>query len=501
MCPSPRDRARRLLGRARRAGRRRRRALRRHLERTQTVVHLSALLLVPLLIGLVTYLSNVVSELAFLLFPPLASGAYTLFADPEGRYASVSRFVGGLTAGAVCGWVAVAGAGLVYETPAGEVNAFAAALAVFLTGLVTWLLDTEEPAAFSTALLTLFVHARVERPGLYVLSVAASSAVVAGGFALWRRSVYEQRDRYLYEAARGDDHVLVPMRGPRAETTAVLAARLAAAHRAGKVVLLDLVEEDWLAEAERALIAEHGAARLANGGPGAGGRAAGDAGTERGEPDRPADGTAVSEAVSRLEAQASRVETLAGVPCEVVVAVAGQDPGRTALDAATRTNCDLIAAPYESADGRLAPFVRTLFRGEQDVLVHRATAERTAWGRVLVPVRGTSDVAHGMVDFATRLAGETGFVSVATCIGGGSERDRRRSESMLSDLVEPFEGDIETRVAATDIGDFLARNGPGYDLVVMGASRDRSRASRLVSPPTFRRVGDLDVDVAIVDRN
>jgi hypothetical protein len=35
----------------------------------------------------------------------------------------------------------------------------------------------------------------------------------------------------------------------------------------------------------------------------------------------------------------------------------------------------------------------------------------------------------------------------------------------------------------------------------MGASRDRSRASRLVSPPTFRRVGDLDVDVAIVDRN
>jgi hypothetical protein len=106
-----------------------------------------------------------------------------------------------------------------------------------------------------------------------------------------------------------------------------------------------------------------------------------------------------------------------------------------------------------------------------------------------------------MVDFATRLAGETGFVSVATCIDGGSERDRRRAESMLSDLVEPFEGDIETRVAATDIGDFLARNGPGYDLVVMGASRDRSRASRLVSPPTFRRVGDLDVDVAIVDRN
>jgi hypothetical protein len=493
-----RERVRRLLGRGRQAGRRRRRALRRYLERTQTVVHVSVLVLVPLLIGLVTYLSNAVSEFAFLLYPPLASGAYTLFADPEGRYASVPRFVGGLTAGAVCGWVAIAGAGLVYETAPGEVNAFGAALAVFLTGLVTWLLDTEEPAAFSTALLTLFVHARVDRPGLYVLSVAVSSAVVAGGFALWRRSVYEQRDRYLYEAARGDDHILVPMRGRRAETTAVLAARLAAAHRAGKVVLLDLVEEDWLAEAERALIAAHGTARLAGG---HGGHAVQEAGADSEERDQPADGSAVSEAVSRLESQASRVETLANVPCEVVVAVAGQDPGRTALDAATRTNCDLVATPYESADGRLAPFVRALFRGEQDVLVHRSTAERAAWTRVLVPVRGTSDVAHGMVDFATRLAGETGFVSVATCIDGGSERDRRRAESMLSDLVEPFEGDIETRVAATGIGEFLARNGPGYDLVVMGASRDRSRASRLVSPPTFRRVGDLDVDVAIVDRN
>ncbi|MEF8908447.1 MAG: HPP family protein [Haloarculaceae archaeon] len=494
-----RERVRRLLGRGRQAGRRRRRALRRYLERTQTVVHVSVLVLVPLLIGLVTYLSNAVSEFAFLLYPPLASGAYTLFADPEGRYASVPRFVGGLTAGAVCGWVAIAGAGLVYETAPGEVNAFGAALAVFLTGLVTWLLNTEEPAAFSTALLTLFVHARVDRPGLYVLSVAVSSAVVAGGFALWRRSVYEQRDRYLYEAARGDDHILVPMRGRRAETTAVLAARLAAAHRAGKVVLLDLVEEDWLAEAERALIAAHGTARLA-GGHG-GGHAVQEAGADSEERDQPADGSAVSEAVSRLETRASRVETLADVPCEVVVAVAGQDPGRTALDAAARTNCDLVATPYESADGRLAPFVRTLFRGEQDVLVHRSTAERAAWTRVLVPVRGTSDVAHGMVDFATRLAGETGFVSVATCIDGGSERDRRRAESMLSDLVEPFEGDIETRVAATGIGEFLARNGPGYDLVVMGASRDRSRASRLVSPPTFRRVGDLDVDVAIVDRN
>jgi hypothetical protein len=40
-----------------------------------------------------------------------------------------------------------------------------------------------------------------------------------------------------------------------------------------------------------------------------------------------------------------------------------------------------------------------------------------------------------------------------------------------------------------------------YDLVIIGASRDRSVASRFVSPPTFERIGDLDADVAILDRN
>jgi hypothetical protein len=35
----------------------------------------------------------------------------------------------------------------------------------------------------------------------------------------------------------------------------------------------------------------------------------------------------------------------------------------------------------------------------------------------------------------------------------------------------------------------------------MGASTDRSRASRFVSPPTFERIQELDCDVAIVDRS
>ncbi|MFC7072590.1 HPP family protein [Halovenus rubra] len=482
--------ARLVAGQIRRVGRQRWRDLRRWLEATQNIVHLSILLLVPLLIGLVTAISNALPGLSFLLYPPLAAGAFTLFADPEGRYASVSRFVGGLTVGAVCGWLAVITASaLIYEPAPNKINPVGATLAIFLTGLVTWLLDTEEPAAFSTALLTLFVQAQVDRPEIYVLSVAASSALVAGGFDLWRRVLYERRDQYLYEATQGDDHILVPMRGPRAENTAKLAASLAEAHRAGKVVLLDLVAEEWMADAERALLAEHSTTRL----PQATGRVD--------NPDDVPDHEAVAEAVDRLEIQAHEIERSADVPCEVIVAAGGPEPAQTALRAAQRANCDLVATPYEADEEQLSQFVRTLFNGEHDVLVHRANSDKTTWKRVLVPVRGTSDVAHGMVDFAARLAGSTGFVSVANCTGSGTERGRRQAESMLSDLVEPFAGPIETRVATMDIDPFLEHNASEYDLVIMGASRNRSLASRLLTPPTFQRVGDLDTDVMIVDRN
>lgn len=485
----PRQRIQAVVIRIRRGLRRRWRTLRRWVESTQNFVHLSILLLVPLLIGLVTALSNAIPGLSFLLYPPLAAGAFTLFADPEGRYASVTRFVGGLTLGAVCGWVAVLVVSFVGIEAATGVNPVAATLAVFLTGVTTWLLDTEEPAAFSTALLTLFVHAQIERPEIYVVSIAASSALVAGGFAVWRELFYERRDQYLYEASQGDDHILVPMRGPQAESTAMLAGRLAAAHRAGKVVLLDLVAEEWMAEAERGLLDEHGAARRPDA-----------RGNGHVPEDLPEHGTVI-ESVDRLERRAYEVESTTGVPCEVIVAMSGSNPGQTALRAARRTNCDLVATPYEVEDDHLSPFVRTLFQGEYDIIAHRTQGDLTDWQRVLVPVRGTSDVAHGMVEFATRLAGTDGFVSVATCLGAASERQRRKAESMLSDLVEPFSGPIETRVVETEVDRFLERHAAEYDLIIMGASRDRSLASRLLTPPTFQRVGELDVDVAVVDRN
>src|SRR6056297_1558386 len=95
------------LRRVRRFERREIREFRRWIEHTANLIHLSVLLLIPLLIALVTAISNSLEVLPFVLFPPLASGTFTLFADPEGTYASPTKFVGGLTTGALCGTLAV----------------------------------------------------------------------------------------------------------------------------------------------------------------------------------------------------------------------------------------------------------------------------------------------------------------------------------------------------------------------------------------------------------
>lgn len=475
-----------LARRLRRLERRELAALGRWIQHTGNLLHLTVLVAVPLLIAVVTVVSNALTELSFLLFPPLAAGAYTLFSDPEGRYASPQKFVVGLVAGALCGWAALA---LPVAPAKPAVSPLSAALSIFLTGVVTWLLDVEEPAAFSTALLVLVTDDA--SPEAYVASVALFGTLVAAVFAVWRARFYERRAQYLYESTSGDDHVLVPMRGDRPAPTATLAARLAAAHRAGKVVLLDLVDDEQIARAERSLLRDHGEARLAT--------------TPRGvddadAPDSLAGTDAVSTAVRELEKRARTIETRVGVPCEVVVATDGDGSAQTVVRTAREANCDLVATPYETEHGALSPFVRELFRSDIDVLAHRSSDGRTRWRRVLVPVRGASDVAHSMIDFATRLAGETGAVSVATCIT--TERERRRAEELLADLVEPFEGHIETRVAQSNIEAFLAQHGSEYDLVILGASRDRSVASRLVSPPTFERIDsdEIGADVAVVDR-
>ncbi|SNZ15692.1 HPP family protein [Natronoarchaeum philippinense] len=468
---------RRRLGRAIRGGRLR-------LEETTTLVHVSILLFVPVVVGLLTYLSTQLDYLSFFLFPPLAAGTYALFANPEHEAASPVRFVAGLTAGAVCAWIAVGVAVVVIypDQPAAaiEVDAPGAAFAVFLTGVVTWALDIEEAAAFSTALLGLLVDP--VRQASFVASVFVSSTLVATVFAVWRQRFYKQRARYLYASTTGADNVLVPIRGDPVEATTMIAGRIAAAHDAGKVVLLDVVEEDSVATAERALLgngADTETAVDADADAGGGGAA-----------------PALEATVADLEQLADRVETVLDVPCEVIVAPSGGSPATTVRRVADEANCDLIAAPYETEDGEVTPYVERLLAARMDVLVHRSCDGRTDWRRITVPVRRAGDTAHAMIDFACRLAGDIGRVSVAHCID--AEAQRRTADEMLANLAETPDCDIETRVPKASIERFLRQVAPATDLVVVGASRDRSTASRLVSPPTFERIDDLDTDLAIV---
>ncbi len=103
-----------------------------------------------------------------------------------------------------------------------------------------------------------------------------------------------------------------------------------------------------------------------------------------------------------------------------------------------------------------------------------------------------------MVDFAQRLVGREGGVTVCHCLG--TERQRHDAETMLANIADQFERAVETRVAATTIQTFLAENCGHYDVTFIGASTDRSAASRVLSPPTFRQLRDLDCDFAVVHR-
>jgi nucleotide-binding universal stress UspA family protein len=205
---------------------------------------------------------------------------------------------------------------------------------------------------------------------------------------------------------------------------------------------------------------------------------------------------AATETAARLEDTARTVRTRAGVPCEVVVARGAPVP--TTMETAANTNCDLVVTPYEEDRGLLSPYVRGVFDSELDAVAFRSTTGTRRWRRILVTVARPGDTAHAMLDFAARLAGKSGSLSVCTCID--AEVERRRAESRLANLAETVDADVETRVARSAVTDFIGANAGAYDLLVVGSSGDRSRASRFVSPPTFERLHDVECDVAIVDR-
>lgn len=501
-----RDRLRRLLARLRRVERRELAEFAAWLETTSNFIHLTGLVAVPVLIVVVTAVSNSVDLLPFVLFPPLASGTFTLFSDPEGRYAEPWRFTVGLTVGALCGSLAVVAAistGLIVpgtRATLSAVSPFAAGVAVFFTAAVTWAFDIEEPSAFSTALLALLIPTTASMPyrplALYVVFTAVASAAIAGAFVLWRDSVYERRADILYRSTESANRVLVPTSGEETTATAMLAGRIAG--ETGTVVLVDVVDSETIAAAERDLLRDSAPSATAAPDDAATQQDAARLGLDTPETDELDPAAVAAPSAARLEGLAAGVTAVTGAQCEQVVAT-GDVPAEIIDATALELNCDLVATSYEGSDGQLSPFITSLFRGSVDVLAHEPTdRHRREWPTVLVPVRRASDVAHEMLSFAGRLA-EPGGVTLATCIG--SEGDRRRAESMLSNLAGTCEFDVETRVSRQEVEPFIERTAPRFDLVLMGASRDRSTASRIVSPPTFERVGELETDMAVLDRN
>jgi len=470
--------------RVRRIERREMQEFRHWLEDTENLLHLSVLVIVPLLIGVVTWLSNVSPVVSFLVYPPLASGTYTLFADPGGRYSSPRKFVGGMTAGAFGGWLALeVSARFWYPTTPEQfqVHAGAAALGIFLTGVLTWGLALEEPTAFSTTLLVLVTGA--ERLP-YVAGIVVSSSLIAGVFVLWRRHVYHERSRYLFQSTHGDDQVLVPVRGDDTNSLGLFAARLAAAHDAGKIVLMKTVGTEAIEETESELDAA--------------GRTVSEDGTAEHSVTRAAEERLAEQQLRELDRLRERITSVVDVPCEFVVAVEDGSVGETVLTTAEAENCDLIVSPYETEEDDPSPFVRRILSGNTDAIVFRSSNGRTDWQRILVMVRSSGRVANAMLDFAQRLLPTEGTISACTC--ASKQRERRTAEILLENLVESFADPIETRVANGSIEAFLERNASLYDLVVVGASTDRSAVSRLVSTPTFERIREVDCDLAIVHR-
>ncbi|SHG41659.1 HPP family protein [Halobaculum gomorrense] len=463
------------------------RAIRRWLERSENVVRLSTFVFVPLLIGLVTWLSNVTPVVSFLLYPPLASGTYTLFANPSSRYASPRRFVGGVTTGALCGWVALeVAARYWYVVPPEQlqVHAGAATVSIFLTATATYLLDLEVPTAFSASLLVLVTGA--QRP-VYVAGVAVSSALIAGAFLLWRREVYRNRARYLFQSTTGDDQILVPVHGDEPTSRAAFAARLAAAHDSGSVVLAETVSQEAIDAAEGDLAADDDDAPARFHGP------------QLTAAERDAAESLVADTlVARLERLRESVRAVADVSCELVVAVEEGSRADTVLQTAEDERCDLVVCPYDSEDGTPTPYVKRLLTGPIDSVAFQPSNGRTAWRRALVMVRTSGEVANAMLDFAARLLPDGGELSACTCVSSPTER--RAAERRLDSLVEAFSAPIETVIAYGGPAEVLERDAGAYDLAVIGASSDRSPASRALSPPTYERIQGLECDLAIVHR-
>lgn len=409
-------------------------------QETPHIIALSVLVFVPLLIAVVTWLSNISTAVSFLLFPPLAAGTYSLFARPE--ESSSRQFILGITAGALCGWIAVelmliAGIDLF----GGPIRPESAAISVLLVALLTQIVGIEEPSAYSTSLLVLVTGADELA---YVAGVAASSLLVVFAFVLWRDRFYEHRAEFLYRTDRTGETVLAVLPDAEKPSLGHFAARLSSGQRGGTVVLL---------------------------------------GTD----------TELSEetnTVKQLETLASTLAEQYGVTTDVIVVEPGTSE-RQIVTTAKELNCQTIVTQYDPSN---VVSLEAFFQSDLDVIGLKTTGGRTTWRRVVVGVRSFAEFGWSLVEIAQRVGSR-----VIVCHSIADENDRSTAEQMLGDLIAPFDGTFETRVTTAAPAEFFSEATRGTDLIVIGASTDRTSVSRALVPPTYYNI-DANCDIAVVHR-
>lgn len=406
-----------------------------------TLIRLSVLVVVPLVMAVVTWLSNISDLVAFLLFPPLAAGTYSLIVDP--RDASPRLFVGGITTGALSGWAAV----IVTESMtgaavAGAVPPAGAAMSVLFAGLTSWMFRLEEPAAFSTALLVLVTGTSEV---VYVGGMIASTLMVAGGFLVYRDQVYAPGVEYLYHTIGQAHSVVVPVTDATGTARAHFAAQLAAgAGSRGRIVLLNAAEE------------------------------------------------APSETGRETATEVAReLEVRYDVDTDVVVT--SRDPAAAEIaTVAQDTTSDLIVAPFDPETPEdFLPFVRA----PVDVIGLKTVPDRRSWARILVGISGREQTDRTLVEIADRIGTELSLYHYSK--PGGRRRERER---LLADLLETTTATTDTRIGDTPPDQFFPHAAAGYNLLAVGASMDRRAVSRTVVPPRFYTV-DADCDIAVVNRS
>lgn len=412
--------------------------VRRWLADASHLVHVSVLIVLPLIIFLVIELRTL-SRISYFVFPPLASAAFTIFFDPDGTYSTAPRLVGGLTLGAAVGWLSFHLFGF---------GGLSAGMSVFLTGLVTWPLDLEHPSAFSTALLAVVLRADSL---LYIGAVFASTLLVAVLFAAWRRYVYEERAQYLYDAIRDEDRILVPVRDRSDAAVVQVCAQIAEAHDAGRLVLLSLPGDEELLDA----VAPET-----------------DLPVERVVPAPGTDPlTAVRDAIDRYD-------------CSVVGVGWEEPPAGDQLSPFTR---DLFGLDTDvlvfRLDGDSGPW--------RDAFVPVRGAGKVS--RLMVEI-GSRIVTAGTVSATTVIDDERQRRN--------AEKQLFDLVSAFQHTFTDREDLIDTRIidaADHDVEQVLVDTSEQYDVTLIGASTDRPLLSRILTPPTITEiVHDLDTPLIIV---